>query len=137
MQVTVLRHGRSREIDVRDLLVGDVLCFGAGDILPADGLIFNCSDVRWVPALLTHGKCGAVTTCCCTSAQSICCMLLRRVSRVGAVLRFGLCTLVLSVHASQLLQAQHLKISGRQTSISVHGAADRAPVHMRFCSHSF
>ena len=46
MQVTVVRHGKSREIDVRDLLVGDVLCFGAGDILPADGLIFSASDVK-------------------------------------------------------------------------------------------
>ena len=47
VQVTVVRQGRSREIDVRDLLVGDVLCFGAGDILPADGLIFASSDVRY------------------------------------------------------------------------------------------
>ena len=75
VQVTVFRHGRSREIDVRNLLVGDVLCFGAGDILPADGIIFNCSDVRWVPALLTHGICTAGTMCCCTSAEALCCML--------------------------------------------------------------
>ena len=46
VQVTVVRHSKSQEIELHQLLVGDVLCFGAGDVLPADGLIFRANDVK-------------------------------------------------------------------------------------------
>lgn len=46
LQVTVIRNGKSQEIELAELLVGDVLCYGAGDILAADGIIFQASDVK-------------------------------------------------------------------------------------------
>ena len=45
-QVTVVRSGRSQEIEQSELLVGDLLVFGAGDILAADGLVCQASDVK-------------------------------------------------------------------------------------------
>ena len=44
--MTVIRNGKSQEVELQELLVGDVLCYGAGDILPADGIIFQASDVK-------------------------------------------------------------------------------------------
>ena len=46
MQVTVVRNGQTEEISTADLLVGDVMLMGTGDILPADGLLFQGNDIR-------------------------------------------------------------------------------------------
>ncbi len=45
-QVTVLRDGRTQEIDTGRLVVGDVLLFATGDILPADGMLFQGNEIR-------------------------------------------------------------------------------------------
>ena len=65
----MVRNSRSQEIELQELLVGDVLCFGAGDILPADGLIFQASDVKcallpplcaWSCQHMLHGHCWCI-----------------------------------------------------------------------------
>ena len=45
-QVTVTRGGQQQEISGFDLLVGDVLQFGYGDILPVDGFLIQGNNVR-------------------------------------------------------------------------------------------
>ena len=62
--VTVRRSGNPTEISVRDLVVGDILDFAVGAILPADGLLVSGSDVRLDESTLTGepkliGKGGA------------------------------------------------------------------------------
>ncbi|KAK9802895.1 hypothetical protein WJX73_002795 [Symbiochloris irregularis] len=52
-EVTVIRDGRSTEISTYDLLVGDVLVVSTGDILPADGLLFQACDLRMDESHLT------------------------------------------------------------------------------------
>lgn len=49
-QVTVLRDGRTQEIDTGQLVVGDVLLFDTGDILPADGMLFQGNEIRCAQA---------------------------------------------------------------------------------------
>ncbi|KAK9845411.1 hypothetical protein WJX81_005835 [Elliptochloris bilobata] len=44
--VTVLRDGRTQEIDTGKLVVGDVMLFDTGDILPADGMLFQGNEIR-------------------------------------------------------------------------------------------
>ena len=46
MQVTVVRNGQTEEISTAELLVGDVMLMDTGDILPADGLLFQGNGVR-------------------------------------------------------------------------------------------
>ena len=46
-QVRVVRGGKERSISTYDLLVGDVLLIDTGDILPADGLLFESSNLRY------------------------------------------------------------------------------------------
>ena len=41
-----MRNGQTEEISTADLLVGDVMLMDTGDILPADGLLFQGSDIR-------------------------------------------------------------------------------------------
>lgn len=48
-QVRVVRGGKERSISTYDLLVGDVLLIDTGDILPADGLLFESSNLRCGP----------------------------------------------------------------------------------------
>ena len=46
LQVTVIRNGTRQEISTFDLLVGDILLFGYGDILPVDGVLMSGSLIR-------------------------------------------------------------------------------------------
>lgn len=46
MQVTVLRDGEVKDISIFDLLVGDVMLFETGDIVPADGVIITGNTIR-------------------------------------------------------------------------------------------
>ena len=46
VQVTVVRNGTRQEISTFDLLVGDILLFGYGDILPVDGVLMSGSLLR-------------------------------------------------------------------------------------------
>lgn len=46
MQVTVVRAGQRQEISTFDLLVGDILLFGYGDILPVDGVLIQGNLIR-------------------------------------------------------------------------------------------
>lgn len=45
-QVPVLRDGEVQDISIFDLLVGDVMLFETGDILPADAIIFTGHGIR-------------------------------------------------------------------------------------------
>lgn len=45
-QVRVIRRGAETSISTYELLVGDVLVLATGDILPADGLLLQGSDLR-------------------------------------------------------------------------------------------
>ena len=51
--VTVRRSSAPTEISVRDLVVGDIVDFAVGAILPADGLLVSGSDVRLDESTLT------------------------------------------------------------------------------------
>jgi magnesium-transporting ATPase (P-type) len=51
--VTVVRAGVSTEVLSSDLVVGDLLLFEAGDILPADGVAVAAAEVRCDEAALT------------------------------------------------------------------------------------
>ena len=46
LQVTVLRESKAQQISTYDLLVGDVLLIDTGDILAADGILFQANDMR-------------------------------------------------------------------------------------------
>lgn len=46
LQVTVLRDGGVKDISIFDLLVGDVMLFETGDIVPADGIIITGNTIR-------------------------------------------------------------------------------------------
>lgn len=46
MQVTVLRDGGVKDISIFDLLVGDVMLFETGDIVPADGVTITGNTIR-------------------------------------------------------------------------------------------
>lgn len=46
LQVRVRRDGAAQSIPVADLVVGDLLLFEAGDILPADGVLLEGFDIR-------------------------------------------------------------------------------------------
>ena len=43
-----MRDGQKVEIGSKELLVGDAMQFETGDILAADGLLFQGSRVRWI-----------------------------------------------------------------------------------------
>ena len=53
LQVTVLRDGGVKDISIFDLLVGDVMLFETGDIVPADGIIITGNTIRY-PMPLRH-----------------------------------------------------------------------------------
>ena len=44
--VKVIRSGRSQQISVYDILVGDVMLLEPGDLLPVDGILIECHGVR-------------------------------------------------------------------------------------------
>ncbi|KAL3161892.1 hypothetical protein ABBQ38_008979 [Trebouxia sp. C0009 RCD-2024] len=52
-QVTVLRDGGVKDISIFDLLVGDVMLFETGDIVPADGIIITGNTIRVDESQLT------------------------------------------------------------------------------------
>lgn len=75
IQVTVLRDGGVKDISIFDLLVGDVMLFETGDIVPADGVIITGNTIRYSSCIcvVTH-----TFVCVCTSLmlllgrQSLC-----------------------------------------------------------------
>jgi len=42
---TVYRNGKLKEVNIRDLVPGDIVNLSAGDIIPADLRIFSCKDL--------------------------------------------------------------------------------------------
>jgi Ca2+-transporting ATPase len=42
----VLRDGHDRDINVHDLLVGDIVYINQGDAVPADGMLIVCNQVE-------------------------------------------------------------------------------------------
>ena len=46
LQVTVMRDAEVQDISIFDLLVGDVMLFETGNILPADAVIITGNTVR-------------------------------------------------------------------------------------------
>lgn len=44
--MTVVRDGQRQEVGSTELLVGDVMLLSTGDILPADGMLFEGNDIR-------------------------------------------------------------------------------------------
>ena len=63
LQVTVVRNGQTEEISTADLLVGDVMLMDTGDILPADGLLFQGNDIRQAfrIAMPLFAQCGILS----------------------------------------------------------------------------
>ncbi len=47
LQVTVLRDAEVQDISMFDLLVGDVMLFETGDIMPADAVIITGNTIRY------------------------------------------------------------------------------------------
>lgn len=50
---SVIRNGTIKQINIRDLLVGDICCIKYGDLIPADGLIVQASDFNVDESSLT------------------------------------------------------------------------------------
>ncbi len=50
---SVVRNGGVVQINVKDLVVGDVCCIKYGDLIPADGLLIQSSDLRIDESSLT------------------------------------------------------------------------------------
>ncbi|KAF8430389.1 E1-E2 ATPase-domain-containing protein [Tirmania nivea] len=44
--IQVVRSGKTQDISVYDLLVGDVVCINQGDLIPADGIIIESNEVK-------------------------------------------------------------------------------------------
>jgi len=51
--VTVLRDGRQTQVDAADVVVGDRLVLGAGDRIPADGVVRACAALEVDASMLT------------------------------------------------------------------------------------
>lgn len=47
-----MRNGQTEEISTANLLVGDILLLDTGDILAADGLLFQGNDIRQAMTLI-------------------------------------------------------------------------------------
>jgi len=52
----VIRRGRSRVIDARELVPGDVILLEAGQTVPADARLLACSELATVEAALKIGR---------------------------------------------------------------------------------
>jgi Mg2+-importing ATPase len=50
---TVVRHGRSREVEIKDIVPGDIVDLFAGDMIPADVRVISCKDLFINQASLT------------------------------------------------------------------------------------
>lgn len=44
--VQVIRSGKTRDVSVYDILVGDVVCMNQGDLIPADGVIIESNEIK-------------------------------------------------------------------------------------------
>jgi len=44
--IQVVRSGKTQDISVYDILVGDVVCINQGDLIPADGIIIESNEVK-------------------------------------------------------------------------------------------
>eukprot|EP01134_Creolimax_fragrantissima_P007702 CFRG7702T1 len=53
IEVNVVRNGRTRQINVHDVVVGDVLYLSQGDTICADGIVLQSSDLKMNEAQLT------------------------------------------------------------------------------------
>lgn len=51
--VVVVRGGRDRSVDVKDLVVGDLVRVGLGSIVPADVRVVECDDLEADESVLT------------------------------------------------------------------------------------
>ena len=49
----VIRNGQNVQVNVKDLVVGDVCCIKYGDLIPADGAVIQASDLKIDEASLT------------------------------------------------------------------------------------
>jgi Ca2+ transporting ATPase len=50
---SVIRNGQIVQIGVKDLVVGDICCVKYGDLLQADGIAIQCSDLKIDESSLT------------------------------------------------------------------------------------
>ena len=53
VQIKVIRNGEKQSVSIKQLVVGDVVRLEVGDILPADGILFDASDVKIDESALT------------------------------------------------------------------------------------
>ena len=52
-KTSVIRNGQIIQLNVRDIVVGDLCCIKYGDLIPADGLLVQASDLKIDEASLT------------------------------------------------------------------------------------
>ena len=52
-KASVIRNGQIIQLNVKDLVVGDLCCIKYGDLIPADGVIVQASDLKIDEASLT------------------------------------------------------------------------------------
>ena len=52
-KASVVRAGQIIQINIKELVVGDICCIKYGDLIPADGLILQSSDLKIDEASLT------------------------------------------------------------------------------------
>ena len=52
-KTSVIRSGQIIQLNVRDIVVGDLCCIKYGDLIPADGLLVQASDLKIDEASLT------------------------------------------------------------------------------------
>ena len=52
-KASVIRNAQIIQLNVRDLVVGDLCCIKYGDLIPADGIIVQASDLKIDEASLT------------------------------------------------------------------------------------
>ncbi|KJE96156.1 hypothetical protein CAOG_009997 [Capsaspora owczarzaki ATCC 30864] len=53
VQIKVIRNGEKTTVSIKQLVVGDVVRLEVGDILPADGILFDASDMKIDESALT------------------------------------------------------------------------------------
>lgn len=44
--VQLIRSGKTQDVSVYDILVGDVVCMNQGDLIPADGIIIESNEIK-------------------------------------------------------------------------------------------
>jgi hypothetical protein len=93
-QVTVLRDGRTQEIDTGQLVVGDVMLFATGNILAADGILFQGDEIRRAPPR-PRQACPHAATCALTRPElkrtnKLRCQQVQQVPESGSQAAFSL-----------------------------------------------